>query len=1048
MQYHTPGLLPRLGRIDSVRARAISKEESTAGWSELTPTRSDPVALAFSRLRSSRSTSSEFLRLSQATWSVGLFAASTLWAQTPAAAPAPPSAPAGEAVVLSPFTVEAGTEKGYLATQTLNGTRLKTDLKDIGSSLTVFTEQLMDDLGANSIYDLMTFAPNTDPFVMTTSDITGNGNDFINIPTKYVSRGGATTVVAQDFFSNGIPQDRYNSESLTFTRGPNAILFGLGNAAGAFLSSTKRAKGTNAYSYELQMDDRGGHRSVVDLNQVLIKRYLSVRYAGLFTGMNSFRLHTNDYQQRNFFTLNFTPFRKTTLRVNYDTGHIQQNAVRPWPDYDAVSPWLAAGKPMIPTYVNVAGGKPAGTQNLGFAGLVSTEYSAGGIPIPTQRLQNQGQSVPTTFANGFPVNGGNFRSLVNEAIYPTFASSFGNSSYRLTDYDMASAFLEQQITRDLFIEVAVNRVDSKLKAVNGFVGQLSYIYVDPNQQLPNGQPNPNAGMLYSQSQPTIIDAPNEARNGRVMASYEFDFNRHFKGWLRHLGRHQAALFMERSEQSGWSSNNGLFNTTPLSNVGAAGSITNAANSIQYRYYYNPAMNKVGTSVGRHIEAHPVLYANEPLPARHPSGVTPAFMAQQGPTMTEAVVETRALALQSFFWKDRLVLTYGRRQDDQTSWLAVPNDFVALRDANGIAPRPSGIDLRSFRPGSRAERGGQTYSRGVVFHALPWVSLSYNTSNNFQVNSGTRNVYGDLLPNPQGVGSDYGLKFNFLDRRVYLDVTYYENSTNNSADSISNNAAGNFKQFDQIWIAIGDYTRDVRYYTSPYSTLSTVWADAVSGSSKGWEFALTTNPTRQWRLTLNGSKRGGNTTTARGVYINQYMAEYIPIIKSHPEWMVLDATNGLTVAQRVADLENTLVNFNAIRNSPSANFASNWTMNLISTYEFAPTSPLRGVSVGASMNARGKAIDGFAVDAKNVLDPTMPYHAPSYATFGAWISYRVKLIKNRVDWRLQLNVRNLMDDNTIFPLVTVDTRDGKHTPNVAIYNLKEPRTYLFTSAFRF
>jgi hypothetical protein len=42
----------------------------------------------------------------------------------------------------------------------------------------------------------------------------------------------------------------------------------------------------------------------------------------------------------------------------------------------------------------------------------------------------------------------------------------------------------------------------------------------------------------------------------------------------------------------------------------------------------------------------------------------------------------------------------------------------------------------------------------------------------------------------------------------------------------------------------------------------------------------------------------------------------------------------------------------------------------------------------------------------------------------------------------------MDDNTIFPLVAVDTRDGKHTPNVAIYNLKEPRTYLFTSAFRF
>jgi len=124
-------------------------------------------------------------------WSLGLLAVSTLLAQTPAPVPAAPSAPAEDAIVLSPFTVEAGTEKGYLATQTLNGTRLKTDLKDIGSSLTVFTEQLMDDLGANSIYNLMSSAPNTDPFVMSTSDITGHGDDFINLPTKFVTRGGA-----------------------------------------------------------------------------------------------------------------------------------------------------------------------------------------------------------------------------------------------------------------------------------------------------------------------------------------------------------------------------------------------------------------------------------------------------------------------------------------------------------------------------------------------------------------------------------------------------------------------------------------------------------------------------------------------------------------------------------------------------------------------------------------------------------------------------------------------------------------------------------------
>lgn len=980
---------------------------------------------------------------------IALCTATVTAAQTTPSVPATPATEKkDEAIVLSPFTVEAGTEKGYLATQTLSGTRLKTDLKDIGSSLTIFTEQLMDDLGANSIYNLMAFAPNTDPFVMSTSDITGNGNDFINIPTKFVSRGGASTTVAQDFFSNNIPQDRFNSEALTFTRGPNAILFGLGNAAGAFVSSTKRAKNINARTVELQMDSRGGHRLTVDVNHVLIKDRLALRYAGLFEGLNSFRLHTNDYQRRHFFTLKFTPFKKTTVRVNYDTGHVQQNAVRPWPDYDAVSPWLAAGSPMIATYTNVATGKPAGTQNFGYAGLVSTQFSPGGTPIPTQRLQNQGQSVQTTFANGFPVNGANFRSFVNEAMYPTFASAFGNSSYRLTDYHTVSAFIEQQITRDLFIEAAFNRVTSKLRAINGFVGANSVIYVDPNRQLPDGSPNPNAGRLYSQSQGTIIDSPNEATNFRAMASYEFDFARRTTGWLRHLGRHQAAVFAEQSNPSGWSSNNGLFNTTPLSTVGAAAAITNGANAVQYRYYYDPANHKVGTSIGRHLESLPVLYANDPLPTRDPSGITPAFIANQGPTMTESVVKTRALALQSFFWKDRVVVTNGLREDNQTSWLAVPDDFAALRDARGTAPRPSGINLREFRPGSATKRGGHTYTRGLVFHAFKWASLSYNTSNSFQVNAGTRNIFGDLLPNPQGIGHDYGLKFALFDRRVFLDVTYYTISNTNAADSISSNPAGNFKRFDQLWEAVGVFTGDVKYLTSPYSTLGTTWQDAVSTTSNGWEFALTANPTTQWRVTLNGSKRGDNTTSARGTYINQYMAIYIPIIKSHPEWQNLAPAGGSTVAAEVAGLENTLVNFNAIRNSPSANFASNWTLNLIQSYDFSRESLLKGFSVGGSMNARGKAINGFAVDSRFILDPTSPYHAPSYANFGGWITYKRKLFKKRIDWRLQMNVRNILDKNTVFPLITVDTRDGRHTPNVAVYNLKEPRTYQFTSSFRF
>jgi hypothetical protein len=324
----------------------------------------------------------------------GLLCAGPLGAQTAQAQPpTTPGDPAAkvtaETIELSPFYVDASLDRGYAATQTLNGTRLKTDLKDIGSALTVFTEQMLDDLGANSIYDLMAFAPNTDSFIMSTSDITGNGNDFINEPTKYVTRGGATTIVAQNFFPSNIPQDRFNSEALTFTRGPNAILFGLGNAAGAFVSSTKRAKAQNTVTVEQMYDDRGGQRSTLDINRVLIKNVLAIRYVGLIENLNSFRLYADNNQRRQFLTASFTPFKKTNIRANYERGHVIAAAVRPWPDYDAVSPWIAAGRPLLETFVNTTGGKPNGIQNFAYAGLTSTQFSVGGTRIPTQKLQNR-----------------------------------------------------------------------------------------------------------------------------------------------------------------------------------------------------------------------------------------------------------------------------------------------------------------------------------------------------------------------------------------------------------------------------------------------------------------------------------------------------------------------------------------------------------------------------------------------------------------------------------------------------------------------------------
>src|ERR1039457_1529212 len=68
-----------------------------------------------------------------------------------------------EAVVLSPFVVDATEEKGsYKANSTLAGTRVRTDLNDVASALSVVTAQFLQDTGAKNSEDLLVYTPSTE----------------------------------------------------------------------------------------------------------------------------------------------------------------------------------------------------------------------------------------------------------------------------------------------------------------------------------------------------------------------------------------------------------------------------------------------------------------------------------------------------------------------------------------------------------------------------------------------------------------------------------------------------------------------------------------------------------------------------------------------------------------------------------------------------------------------------------------------------------------------------------------------------------------------
>jgi outer membrane receptor protein involved in Fe transport len=63
---------------------------------------------------------------------------------------------------LSPFTVDATEDSGYVATATLAGTRVRTDLKDLGAAISVYTQEFMEDTAATDAATLLSYTSNTE----------------------------------------------------------------------------------------------------------------------------------------------------------------------------------------------------------------------------------------------------------------------------------------------------------------------------------------------------------------------------------------------------------------------------------------------------------------------------------------------------------------------------------------------------------------------------------------------------------------------------------------------------------------------------------------------------------------------------------------------------------------------------------------------------------------------------------------------------------------------------------------------------------------------
>jgi outer membrane receptor protein involved in Fe transport len=271
-----------------------------------------------------------------------------------------------EVYELSPFQVDASQDTGYTATSTLAGTRVRTNLKDLGAAISVYTTEFLEDTGATDAATLLSYTSNAEvggnQGNFSGAEAVENGRYFqrderTNPQQNQRIRGLGRADLTRNLFLTDIPFDSYNTDRVTVSRGPNSLLFGIGSPGGVIENSTKQAiQGKDFGEAQVRIDNYGSLRASFDYNKSLVEDRIALRIALLNEEAKYKQDPTFDDQTRFYGAMDFILSKNegneaidaTRLRLNYETGEQKSSPVEIIPPSTAYHGWFE------PTSANIA----------------------------------------------------------------------------------------------------------------------------------------------------------------------------------------------------------------------------------------------------------------------------------------------------------------------------------------------------------------------------------------------------------------------------------------------------------------------------------------------------------------------------------------------------------------------------------------------------------------------------------------------------------------------------------------------------------------------
>ena len=1007
---------------------------------------------------------------------------------TALASAAEPSRPLGggvreEPVVeLSPFEVNTSKDVGYLAENTLAGSRLNARLRDTAGSVSVFTKEFLDDLAITDLASLLDYTVNSE--MDTNAWQAGSGqNPMItgeNLLTRTAIRGLAASQ-GMDYFTSITNMDPYRVGRFDDTRGPNSILFGVG-APGGLLNQSSKVAVTHRDSANLRYGFGSWERSRVELeaNKVLKKDRFALAVAALDQENGGWRQFDYQDKERVFAAILVRPVRTLTLQAMGEMGRDRSAVLKTMPPSDEFLAWYDNRAARGVDAVTVAPTTALPSASLVALGITTRNGATGGQNRRATFIENDGtifDAIGTyltgTYNNaavrapdGTPGWTGSGLVINDERVYPRWANAGGSGSFRTQKLSNYTLMADWQATKALVVNLARNGQQTTLES-RMLVGIEPTLRGDPNRTLGlSGPANPFAGRLYVDGNWRGDLHYGDYRESRAAATYSFDLKRPWLGRHRLAGAWSTATQTDLNELSWLSLVGSPFNAVA----------SNANNRVAVRNYFTEG--DIGTYRAGDWRALPAKFnfggrAYDLAFANDAAGANNSGMRQD----TDSLVGV----LQSYFWRDKLVTTVGYREDR----VAVTQFGYYVDPALGDRPD------RDPAKATVTHVTARTQSVGAVYHVVDWFSLIGNRSSNVGVPPLARTVFpqGNLAPLSNGKGEDYGLGLDLLEGRVSARFVYFTAREQGRITSTGLGAAParNTRVMDAFAgvlagvgrpIATGDWATLYRAYTPPVNAVA---SDFVSD---GYEARMTTNLTRNWRLVLNYSYTDSGRTNMANEIVAWYglkpAGDGIRLVQgvrqdaggryvvdpaafaaggAVAKWIELGGlapaanpsilttgTTGTTVAQEIYDLVDTI-------NGDKEEQEKRWgvrphKISFFTAYD-VKEGRFKGLTIGAGWRWRSTNVIGSDSRGSEITGREI-------AAADAMLAYICKVgrVPGRV--RFQVNVANLFDQTDLIPVrlsTSAAALDGFVVPGgrgvaYSRYDLVAPREIRFTTTYSF